>query len=150
MLSHSVVSDSVWPHGLQPARLLYPWDFPSKNTGVGCCFLLHGIFPTQGSNPCPHCLLHCRQILYLLSHGVSHPNPGEEESGSHRWEKRWVHLTTMHWYPNKNSLHSKVRNLRNISIFRTKITKINCLGGCFCHEKTHTDAPVRSHTSHTI
>ena len=31
--------------GLQPARLLCPWDFPGKDTGVGCHFLLHGIFP---------------------------------------------------------------------------------------------------------
>ena len=36
----SVVSDSVRPHGLQPTRLLRPWDSPSKNTGVGCHFLL--------------------------------------------------------------------------------------------------------------
>ena len=49
------------PHGLQSSRVLCPWDFPSKNTGVGCHFLLQGIFPTQGSNL--H-LLHCRQILY--------------------------------------------------------------------------------------
>ena len=28
------------PHGLQPTRLLCPWDFPGKNTGVGCHFLL--------------------------------------------------------------------------------------------------------------
>ena len=90
----------------------------------GVPFSPPGIFPTQGSNPCLQCLLHYRQILYLLSHGVSHPNPGEEESGSHRWEKRWAHLTTMHWYLNKNSLHSKLRNLRNISIFRTKVTKM--------------------------
>ena len=40
----------VWPHGLYPARLLCPWDFPGKNTGAGCHFLLQGIFPTQGSN----------------------------------------------------------------------------------------------------
>ena len=39
------------PHGLQPTRLLRPWDFPGKNTGVGCYFLLQEIFPTQGSNP---------------------------------------------------------------------------------------------------
>ena len=39
--SHSVVSDSWWPHGLQPSRLLCPWDFPGKSTGVGChCLLL--------------------------------------------------------------------------------------------------------------
>ena len=38
--SHSVVSDSSRFHGLQPTRLLRPWDFPGKNTGVGCYFLL--------------------------------------------------------------------------------------------------------------
>ena len=38
--SRSVVSDSSQPHGLQPTRLLCPWDFPSKSTGVGCHFLL--------------------------------------------------------------------------------------------------------------
>ena len=53
------------PHGLSCTRLLCPWDFPGKNTGVGCHFLLHGIFLTQGSNPG---LLHCRWILYCLSH----------------------------------------------------------------------------------
>ena len=34
--SRSVVSDSKRPHGLQPTRLLCPWDFPGKSTGVGC------------------------------------------------------------------------------------------------------------------
>ena len=38
--SYSVVSDSLRPHGLQPARFLCPWDFPGKNTGVGCHLLL--------------------------------------------------------------------------------------------------------------
>jgi len=38
--NHSVVSDSVWPHGLPPTRLLHPWDFPGKSTGVGCHCLL--------------------------------------------------------------------------------------------------------------
>ena len=38
--SHSVVSDSSQPHGLQPIRLLRPWDFPGKSTGVGCHCLL--------------------------------------------------------------------------------------------------------------
>ena len=57
----SVMSDSLRPHGLQPFRLLCPWDFPGKNTGVGCHFLLQGSFLTQGSNLC---LLHCKWILY--------------------------------------------------------------------------------------
>ena len=34
------MSDSSWPHGLQPTRLPCPWDSPGKNTGVGCHFLL--------------------------------------------------------------------------------------------------------------
>ena len=38
--SRSVVSDSLQPHGLQPTRLLCPWDFPGKSTGVGCHCLL--------------------------------------------------------------------------------------------------------------
>ena len=45
--------------------LLCPWNPPGRNTGVGCYFLLQGIFPTQGSNMG---LLHCRQMLYHLSH----------------------------------------------------------------------------------
>ena len=36
----SVVSDSVWPHRLQPTRFRCPWDSPGKNTGMGCHFLL--------------------------------------------------------------------------------------------------------------
>ena len=39
--SRSVVSDSSRPHGLQPIRLLHPWDFPGKSTGAGCHCLLH-------------------------------------------------------------------------------------------------------------
>ena len=44
---------------------LYPRDSQGKNTGVGCHFLLQGIFQTQGSN---QGLLHCRQTLYQLNH----------------------------------------------------------------------------------
>ena len=58
-------SNSLWPHGLSPTRLLCPWRFSRKNTWVGCCALLQGIFPTQRSNLG---LPHCRQILYHLSH----------------------------------------------------------------------------------
>ena len=50
----SVVSDSVWPHGLQPTRLFHPLDFPGNSTGVGC-----------------HCLLlfnHRPLVFYFLNH----------------------------------------------------------------------------------
>ena len=41
------MSDSQRPHGLQPTRLLHPWDFPGKSTGVGCHSLLHTL-PLEG------------------------------------------------------------------------------------------------------
>ena len=73
----SIASNSLQPHGLHPARLLCPSNFPSKNTRVDGHFLLHRIFLTQGSNPC---ILHCLNqradslplshlmILLLLKH----------------------------------------------------------------------------------
>ena len=64
-VSCSVLSDSLQPHGLQPTRLLCPWDSPGQNTGVNCHSLPKQIFSTWGSNPG---LLHCRQILYHLSY----------------------------------------------------------------------------------
>ena len=63
----SVMSNSLQPCGLQHARLLCPCDISGKNTGMGCHFLLQGIFLTQRSNSRLLCLLHCRQILYHLS-----------------------------------------------------------------------------------
>ena len=58
--SHSVMSDSLRPHGLYS-----PWNSPGQNTGVGSLSLLQGIFPTQGSNSG---LPHCSRSLYQLSH----------------------------------------------------------------------------------
>ena len=49
------------PMDCSPTRLLHPWDFPGKSTGVGCHCLLQGIFLTQGLNSG---LQHCRQTLY--------------------------------------------------------------------------------------
>ena len=60
----SVTSDSWRSHGLWPARFLCPWNFPGKNTGVGCGSLLQGIVLTRESNPG---LLHCRRVVYCLS-----------------------------------------------------------------------------------
>ena len=52
-----------------------PWDFPGENIGVGCHFLLQGIFLDQRSNSR---LLHCRQILYWLSYEGSPHLPSKE------------------------------------------------------------------------
>ena len=74
--SGSVVSDSLQLRGLYS-----PWNSLGQNIGVGSPSLLQGIFPTQGSNG----LLHCRWILYHLSHQgsprilewVAYPSPGD-------------------------------------------------------------------------
>ena len=48
--NHSIMSDSLRPHGLEPTRLLCPWNSPAQNTGVGSLSPLQGIFPSQESN----------------------------------------------------------------------------------------------------
>ena len=75
------MSDSVRPHRWQPTRLLFPWDSPGKNTGVGCPFLRQGIFLTQGSNPG---LPHCMQTLYRLSYQRS---PSKTQKSSSKFQK---------------------------------------------------------------
>ena len=86
--SHSVVSDFMWPR-----RLYSSWNSPGQNTGMDSLSLLQGIFPTHGSNPG---LLHCRWILYQLSHKGS---PGILEwvaypfSSGSSWPKNWTRVS---------------------------------------------------------
>ena len=89
-VSCSVMSNSLRPHWLQPARLLCPWNSLGKNTGVGCHFLLEGLFLTQGSNLC---LLHCKKIIYHLSHQRS--NCG---------------FTSVHWEFNITQIYCEFNN----------------------------------------
>ena len=65
----NISSSSVTPQGLEPARLLYPWDFPGKNPRVGSHCFLQGIFLTQGLNLR---LLHWQADSLPLSHQGSH------------------------------------------------------------------------------
>ena len=69
VLNRPVMSNSLGPHGLQPAGLLCPWDFPGKNTGVDCHFLLQGIFSIQESPGKPY-LAGYRHIS-IISHQLS-------------------------------------------------------------------------------
>ena len=69
--------DTLWPHGLQPPRLLCPWESPGRDTGVGCHFLLQGIFLMQGSNPG---LLH---LLHWQADSLPIEPPGKPQRGFH-------------------------------------------------------------------
>ena len=91
MLGCLGVFNSLQPRGLQLTRLLCPWDFPGKNTGVGCHFLVLEIFLTQGLNL--H-LLHWQADSLLLSYRGSLKNVcstlfkvNEQKTLSHDWEK---------------------------------------------------------------
>ena len=105
--SHSVMSDSLQPHGLDS-----PWESSGQNTGVGSLSLCQGIFPTQGSNPG---LPHCRQIVYQLS-----------QKGSPRILE-WVAYP----FPSRSSLP---RNQTGVSCiagrFFTSRTTRECLSTC--------------------
>ena len=81
---------------MKPTRLLRPWDFPGKSTGVGCHFLLQGLFMTQGSNPG---FLHCRQIFYHLSHEgspINQPTTVFLPAEFHGQRRAW-RLQSMAW-----------------------------------------------------
>ena len=92
---------SLLPYRLEPTRLLCPWGFPGKNTGVACHFLLQKIFLTQGSNSCLLCLLHCRQLSLPLSHQAS-PN--------------WMVAC-----PQQRYVHALTPEIMNVNLFRKKV-----------------------------
>ena len=95
--------------GLQPARLLCPWDSLGKIAGVGCHFLLQGIFPTQGSNPC---LLHCRQVLYHWAAGGA----------------PWMGVTSKKWNEGLGW------NGFELSLYNTSLNRVGCLtDACVIH-----------------
>ena len=67
-LGCSVKFNSLQSHGLLSTRLLCPWNFTGNNTGTDYYFLLQGIFPTQGSNPCLLPILHWQADSLPLCH----------------------------------------------------------------------------------
>ena len=71
VLRGSVLSDSLWPQEPHPTRLLCPCDFPSRNTGADCHFLLQGNLAEPGMEIGLLCLLHFRRILYGWASSLS-------------------------------------------------------------------------------
>ena len=100
------MSNSLQPHGLYTYS---PWNSPGHNTGVGSRSLLQGIFPTLGSNPG---LLHCRLILYQLSHQRS---PYTHLTGHPLVSAGgWVQMISLN-----------TRGLRNVFLILTKLMLSN-------------------------
>ena len=123
-----------------------PWDFPSKNTGVGCHFLLQGIFPTQGSNLG---LPHCRQTLYHLSHQGSLISGRKESKDT--WAKQSATQCT--GYPRLMDL-ARAQAIHACDNFRQEHTEKNggeprgewllCISkGPLSHLSNRSDAPQK-------
>ena len=106
----SVVSDSLWPHGLWHTRLLCPWDSLGKNTGVGCHALLQGTFLAPGSNLHLLCLLHWQAgSLPLVPSGKPLGNNG------YMYMCGWAPLLsiwTYHNTVNQLSFNTKKKNFK--------------------------------------
>ena len=128
--SRSVPSDSLRTHGLYS-----PWNSLGQNTGVGSLSLLQGIFPTQGSNSG---LLHCRRILYQLSHKgsprileqVAYPfSSGSSQPRNWTWvlllfllHCRWI-IYQLSYSP---GLLSLVTKLPLLVLFRGRLSDTTC------------------------
>ena len=117
----TVMFVSLQPHGLQPTRLLCPWDSLGKNTGVGCHSLLQGIFLTQGLNPG---VPHCRQILYYLSHQGS-PIKATSTSSELLFTLIWI-SKIMKIYNLKTIIYTWVFRLFSFLVSFFKLLSIYC------------------------
>ena len=91
--NRSVMSDPQRPHGLQPSRLLHPWDFPGKSTGVGChCLLWTKDYTAPKVSAV--CLDYLISSLYPTSsrptdcHAVS-----KIQQSSLQWPSRYLHAS---------------------------------------------------------
>ena len=103
-------------------RLLSPWDFLGKSTGVDCHFLLQGIFPTQGSNPG---LLYCRQTLYHLSHRGSPFRMGRREVNRSLQSQALGHRKNRSGRCSSHSVHKMVQKLRSQPLLRGEICSLS-------------------------
>ena len=114
------MSNSLQPHGLQPAKLLCPWDFPGRSTGVGCHALLQGIFPVQGSsNPAAAAAAKSLQSCLTLCDPIDGSPPGSPVSGIFQARTlEWVAIS----FPNAWKWKVKVKSLSQVRLFATPWT----------------------------
>ena len=128
MLSSSVVPNSLWPHGLYLIRLLCPWNFPVKNTGVGCHFLLQGISLTQELNPCllfPALAGGFFLFLFFLHHCAT----WEACMILHKWQN-CMELTHTHTHTHTQL---RIRKTEEVRIRWVNYININVLALILCY-----------------
>ena len=114
----SAMSDSLWPHGLEPTGSLCPWDSLGKNTGVGCHFFLQGIFSTQGAN------LHLLQVSCISRKVLYHWATWEVKWNKSNEERQisygFTHMWSIKW---KNKWTKKLNKINSDTKIRSDLTK---------------------------
>ena len=134
--SHSVMSDSLWPHGLYS-----PWNSPGQNTGVGSLSFLQGIFPSKGSNPG---LPHCRQILYQwATRGAQKRTCPTEPARKGSFQKEKVMLTKI----NPQDLLTQTNDQININSRQEEEELGGNLRGWVRFPKNRTVSSIRAGTT---
>ena len=113
--------------------LYSPWNSPVQNTGVGSLSLLQGIFPTQGLNPG---LLHCRWILYQLSHKGS-PRILEWVaylfSNGSSWPRSWIRVSCIasgfftNWAMREPHRHLTKDGMHMVNTHMKRCSSISCV-----------------------
>ena len=119
VLSHSVVSNFLRLHELQPTRLLCSWGFSRQESWSGLLCPSPGMFPTQGSNPG---LLNCRWIPYQLSYQGSPCSEANKPMCHSYWARVLLSPCTTtgeSTHHNKTTAHYATKILHDPS-YRTK------------------------------
>ena len=109
--SRLAMSDSSWSHGLQPTRLLHPWEFPGKSTGVGCHCLLWELYPAAAAESLQSCPTLCNPIDGSPS---GSPIPGILQART----LEWVAIS----FSNAWTWKVKVKSLSRVRLFMTPWT----------------------------
>ena len=107
-----VVSNSLRPHGLQPTRLLCPWHFPGKSTGVGCHSLLQGIYLEETKIETDTCIPLFTAALFTIARTWKQPScPSTDE-----WIKKLWYIHSMEYYSTikRNTFESVLMRWMNL------------------------------------
>ena len=107
MSSHSAVTNSLWPHGFWPSRLLCSWYFASKNSGVGCYFFLQGIFLTPELNS------YLQHLLHWQADSLPFEPPGKP--------KEYIYIYIYEYIHKNMNIYEHIYN--NIYIYHKIMTK---------------------------
>ena len=121
-----VVSNSKWPQGLQPTRLLHPWDFPGKSTRVGCHCLLQWLangFYIMGFSGDSYGKESACSVGDLGSTLASGKSPGEENGNPHHYSCLGNYMDKGAWQATVDGLQRVGHNWATNTVYKMRYGK---------------------------